>query len=106
MSQAEQEVQRMLAEGIITAEEANSLLTALGPQITEVSQSAADTQIKPENPLVESSPYLTDNRLPEQLNPFRHIWQIPFFIAVATLLVTGIGLALMYQTGDQVVYIG
>ncbi len=100
MSEAEKQILRMLEEGRISAEEANQLLTAIGPE-HEVGNVAGETVLMPviDSEDIEKPPFNGDR--------FRNrFWRIPFFIALGSLLISAIGLALMYQASGQVAFIG
>ena len=100
MGEAEKQILRMLEEGRISAEEANQLLTAIGPE-HEVGTVAGETVLTPviDSEDVDEPPFNADR--------FRNrFWRIPFFIALGSLLVSAIGLTLMYQAAGQVAFIG
>jgi hypothetical protein len=99
MSEAEDQILNMLSEGKITAEEANLLLSAL-----ETDRSAA---------IIAGDPVLTsqvvgdaEKNIPPDMTRFQQFLRIPLMIAVGSLLLSGLGLALMYQAAGQVALIG
>lgn len=105
MGEAENRILKMLEEGRITAEEADQLLSAIGPG-QSTSQVAGDTIIRDAIPSAgweEEAGY----QPPVELNKFRHrFWRIPFLVALASLVLSTLGLILMYQSAGQVAFIG
>jgi hypothetical protein len=99
MGEAESKVLQMLEDGSITAEEAETLLAAIGQE--ERGTGYVDGEnITPDMP--KAVPYET----PPERTRFRRFWKIPFFIAAGSLLLSAFGLALMYQSAGQVALIG
>lgn len=99
MSEAEDQILNMLSEGKITAEEANTLLSAL-----ESDRAAG---------IIAGDPVLTsqvvsdaDQNIPPDMSRFQRFLRIPLVIAAGSLLLSGLGLALMYQAAGQVALIG
>jgi len=101
MSEAEDQILKMLEEGRITAEEADQLLSALGP----------DQGVG----IVGGDAVLSEAILPEpagagdeqpDFGRFRGLWRIPFVIAAGSLLLSGLGLAFMYQADERVATLG
>lgn len=100
MGEAEKQILQMLEEGRITAEEANQLLSAIGPE-KEIGNVAGDAVLTPiiDNGEAPEPPLNTDR--------FRNrFWRIPFIIALGSLILSAIGLTLMYQSAGQVAFIG
>lgn len=100
MGEAEKQILKMLEEGRITAEEADKLLAAVGPE-HEVGYVAGETVLMP---AVES-----DNVTQPAFNADRfrnRFWRIPLFIALSSLILSAIGLGLMYQSAGDVAFIG
>lgn len=99
MSEAENKILNMLSEGKISAEEANTLLSAL-----ESDRAAG---------LIAGDPVLTsrvvsdaDQKSPPDMSRFQQFLRIPLMVAGGSLLLSGLGLALVYQAGGQVALIG
>lgn len=101
MSEAHDQILKMLEEGRITAEEADRLLTAVGPE-RSVGQVAGDPVITTQ---LEDEPGPTQADPPEY-GRFRGLWRIPFIIAAGSLLLSGLGLAFMYQADERVATLG
>ncbi|UCG24979.1 MAG: hypothetical protein JSW55_03010 [Chloroflexota bacterium] len=101
MSEAQDQILKMVEEGAITAEEADRLLAALGPE-QSVETVAGDLVVAdlPQPETVESS------GPPPDFNRFRRFWRIPFIIAAGSLLLSGLGLAFMYQADEGVATLG
>ncbi|HSG16332.1 MAG TPA: hypothetical protein VLE70_08420 [Anaerolineae bacterium] len=101
MSEAQDQILKMVEEGTITAEEADRLLAALGPE-QSVETVAGDLvvadlpQLEPAESTAQSPNY----------NRFRRFWRIPFVIAAGSLLLSGLGLAFMYQADEGVATLG
>lgn len=99
MGEAEEKILAMLAEGTITAEEAEELLSVLATEnqaesVTgEVVATAEIQDAKPHSP-------------PPDLSRFRRWWRIPLLIAVGSAIISGAGLILMYQSTEQVALLG
>ena len=101
MSEAEDQILNMLEEGKITAEEANKLLAVLGPE-QSVATVAGDAVVS-DMPEYKSGEAPTE---PPNYSRFRRFWRIPFVIAAGSLLLSGLGLAFMYQAGERVATLG
>ena len=101
MSEAEDQILKMLEEGKITAEEANKLLAVLGPE-QSIGTVAGDVVISG-MPEYESSETQAE---PPNYSRFRRFWRIPFIIAAGSLLLSGLGLAFMYQADERVATLG
>jgi len=101
MNEAQDQILRMLEEGKITAEEADKLLAVLGPD-QGVGTVAGDVVIteEPETGSGQSSYQRPD------YSRYQTLWHIPFFIAAGSLLLSGLGLALMYQADERVATLG
>ena len=99
MGEAERHILQMLEQGSISAEEAEKLLAAIGPEDDQSSDAGYQviTQDIPEAEPYESAP---------DMNKFRRFWRIPFLVAAGSLLLSTVGLALMYQSAGQVALIG
>ncbi len=96
VGQAEQQILQMLSDGIISAEEAGKLLEALKSQ-------GADPIIidddAPHGDALEGeiiTPLSTQP--PPELSRYRRFWLIPFLIAIGSILLSGMGLYLLYQS--------
>lgn len=99
MGEAEERILQMLENGSITAEEAEKLLAALNAE-SNVVESEAQQVITPD--LAEETTY---NPQPA-LSRFRHYWRIPFIVALGSLILSFVGLTLMYQSSSQVALLG
>jgi hypothetical protein len=87
-----QRVLRMLSDGVITAEEANELLNALGGR-------------SPDRPPREAGPSLSGvvaDRPPPGLKLFRRLWQAAIFVAAGCLIFGAVGLTLLYAAASEV----
>jgi hypothetical protein len=99
MGEAEERILEMLAGGTITAEEADELLAVLAaddesePVTGEIVGAAEIQDAKPHSP-------------PPDLSRFRRWWRIPLFVAIGSAIISGAGLALMYQSSEQVALLG
>jgi hypothetical protein len=94
----------MLEEGKITAEEADQLLAAIGPErrASQVAGKLVITDAPEQNPgVADAEP--ADYR---SYGSFRGLWRIPFIIAASSLLLSGLGLAFMYQADERVATLG
>jgi hypothetical protein len=101
MSEAEDQILKMLEDGRITAEEADQLLSALGPE-QSVGIVAGDAVISSPVP-----PELEDSQGDRpDFDRFRGLWLIPFIIAAGSLLLSGLGLAFMYQADESIAALG
>lgn len=96
MGQAEQQILQMLSDGIISADEARNLLEALKSQRTDPIIIDADTTSEDvlEGDII--TPRSTEP--PPELSRYRRFWLIPFLIAVGSILLSGMGLFLLYQS--------
>ena len=101
MSEAQDQILKMLEEGTITAEEADRLLAALGPE-QSVETVAGDLIV---TGVPESEPAESTSQ-PPNYGRYRRFWRIPFIIAAGSLLLSGLGLAFMYQAEEGVATLG
>lgn len=99
MGEAEEQILRMLSEGVISAEEAGKLLDAIGPE-------DAVTTVAGEPVLTSGTETASEHHLPPDFRRLRRRWQVPLLIAGGTLLLSTIGLALLYQSEGDVAFIG
>jgi hypothetical protein len=99
MSEAQDQILKMLEEGTITAEEANKLLAVLEPDVETV---AGDVIIN-DTPAYETGEAQIES---PDYGRFRRFWRIPFIIAAGSLLLSGLGLAFMYQSDERVAALG
>lgn len=99
MNEAEQRVLQMLEEGLITAEEASNLLAALGPGEKAKLVGGDAVVVQDRAPAEPKGP-------PPELQRYRRMWAIPLFIAVGSLILSGLGLFLMYQSAEDVAALG
>ena len=95
MGQAEQQILQMLSEGVISAEEAGKLLEALKTPAPEPSF----YDVNPTQDEVLEGEIITplSTTPPPELSRYRRFWLIPFLIAVGSILLSGMGLFLLYQ---------
>lgn len=101
MSEAEDQILKMLEEGRITAEEADKLLSALGPE-QSVGIVGGDAVLSSPMP-----PEPEDSHIDRpDFDRFRGLWFIPFIIAAGSLLLSGLGLAFMYQADESIATLG
>jgi len=99
MGEAEDRILEMLSEGTITAEEAEELLAVLDSDDLEEPTSAGvieGVEVQDAKP----------HSAPPDLSRFRRWWRIPLFIAAISAVISGAGLVLMYQAGDQIAVFG
>jgi len=96
VGQAEQQILQMLSDRIISAEEAGKLLEALKSQETDPIIVNADTPHKDALEGEIITPLSTQP--PPELSRYRRFWLIPFLIAISSLLLSGVGLFLLYQS--------
>ena len=89
----------MLADGSITADEAHDLLSAVG----ESGGSGEASDYAMAEPKSESEKI---QEIQPGLQRFRRLWRVPFYIAVGALLLSGLGLYLMYRSTADVAAIG
>ncbi len=101
MSEAQNHILKMLEDGKITAEEADKLLAVLGPE-----QSAATVAGDPVITDLPQSETDQTHSEPVDYARFGHMWRVPFLIAAGSLLLSGLGLALMYQADQRVATLG
>ena len=101
MSEAEDQILKMLEEGKITSEEANKLLAVLGPE-QSVGTVAGDVVV---TDIPEYDTGETQTETPDY-SRFRRFWRIPFVIAAGSLLLSGLGLAFMYQADERIAALG
>ena len=97
MSEAQDQILKMLEEGRITAEEAEQLLAAIGPE-QEVGLVAGDAILTGPDEAKPTGAYRDE----PDYGRFRGLWRIPFFMAAGSLLLSGLGLAFMYQADERV----
>lgn len=101
MNEAHDQILKMLAEGRITAEEADRLLTAVGPadDAALVATEAMAAEGLDDEPIAAYAK-------PPDYHRYRGVWRIPFIIAAGSLLLSGWGLAFMYQADERVATLG
>jgi hypothetical protein len=99
MGEAEDRILEMLADGTISADEAQELLSVLAADdqdslgSSEVIESMEVQDAKPHTP-------------PPELSRFRRLWRIPLFVAAGSAVISGAGLILMYQASEQIALLG
>jgi hypothetical protein len=96
VGQAEQQILQMLSDGIISAEEAGRLLEALKSQGVDPIIIDADAQHGDALEGEIITPVSTQP--PPELSRYRRFWLIPFLIAISSILLSGMGLFLLYQS--------
>ncbi|GMQ79479.1 MAG: hypothetical protein BMS9Abin02_2076 [Anaerolineae bacterium] len=96
MGQAEQQILQMLSDGIISAEEAGNLLEALKSQGTD--PIIIDANAPPGETLEGEIITPLSTQPPPELSRYRRFWLIPFLIAIGSILLSGLGLFLLYQS--------
>ena len=90
---ARQQVLQMLQDGKLTAAQAQELLAAL--------ESPPEPQANKQEPVLTGD-VIQPGELPD-MDRFRQFWQYPFFIALAALILVGLGLRSQYQSSDGAV---
>jgi hypothetical protein len=100
MDESRDRVLNMLQEGKISAEEAAELLEAL-----DAADGPTPEPVAPES-VVQPVNYSVRADLPPDLARFRRYWQIPFFGALALLILTGLWLRSLYRSSDGSVTLG
>jgi hypothetical protein len=100
MSEAQDQILKMLEEGKISAKEADNLLAAIGPEedVSLVAGEAVVTSAWEEEPDTPPDP--------PDYGRYRNMWRIPFIIAAGSLLLSGLGLAFMYQDDTRIAALG
>lgn len=111
MNEAQRQVLKMLQEGVITAEEANRLLAALGapgapdappmetpPPAGDALPTLATVDALPSAPDLEFGPAAADPAAPD-LEHFRRFWQVPFVVALGLLVASGLCMTATYSGG-------
>jgi hypothetical protein len=96
MNEARQKILQMLEDGIINAQEASRLLEALAgaPEAGEIE---AESPVSPEPSENKESGVPVES---PDMDRLRQFWQIPFFVSVGVLTLSGIGLGAVYATTE------
>lgn len=102
MNEAERQILQMVENGVITAEEADKLLAALGPD-DQVSTVAGEA-VKSSSPYGEEGRERPDHA--PELDRFRGFLGIPLMIAAGSLIISGLGLFLLYQSTGEIAALG
>ena len=102
MSEARKQILQMLEDGKVTADQAMELLQALAPAETEdIDHYETDAYVIE---TAEKMEPLTGEVIqpaePPNLDRYRRFWQIPFFVSLGALIVSGLGLRSLYQASD------
>ncbi len=92
MSEAKKQILQMLQDGKVTADQAMELLQA----VTPTGESETFDSEEPE-PLTGD---IIQPSAPPDMGRFRQFWQIPFFIALGALIVSGLGLRSLYRSSE------
>lgn len=95
MSSERQKILEMLENGLITAGEASDLLEALSGDSGGASQetyAGAESEFVHEGVVVNPS----GTEIPPDMDRIRGFWQYPFYVAVAVLTLSGLGLYGIY----------
>jgi hypothetical protein len=109
MGESEQQILKMLSDGIITADEASKLLRTMNPNAEEL-DSAPKGQSEGDPPgdqeVLEGEIITPGSRQPPpELLQIRRYWYIPTFIAAGSFILSGAGLFLLYQS-DNPAFLG
>ena len=91
MGDERKRVLQMLEDGTITTDDANKLLAALEAD-EEPKDFASD--IRPEARFTSAPPDSPD------MERFHRFWQIPFFVAIGVLVLSGLGLSSAYNAAN------
>jgi hypothetical protein len=98
MGESEQQILKMLSDGIITADEASNLLRTMNPN-TEGQDAAPEGEPFSDQEVLEGEIITPGSRQPPpELLRIRRYWYIPTLIAVGSLVLSGAGLFLLYQS--------
>jgi len=92
--EARNQILQMVQDGVVTAEQAQELLQALG--------SSSDNP-SPDEPSPVLIGEVVQPEPPPDMDRFRRFWQYPFFIALSALLLAGLGLRSLYQSSEGTV---
>ncbi len=102
MGESEQQILKMLSDGIITADEASELLRTMKPNAEEqdaATEGAPDGEQSGYQEVLEGEIITPGSRQPPpELLQIRRYWYIPTLIAVGSLIFSGAGLFLLYQS--------
>lgn len=99
MGEEEDRILQMLAEGRITAEEAETLLEAISrPPVVETGSG----NLTVDDEIQEARPHTP----PPDLSRFRRWWRTALFIVAGSAVLSGSGLVLMYQSREPVTLLG
>jgi hypothetical protein len=105
----------MLQDGKITADQAMELLAAMEPvaeamtlsaqaeAAAEESEATTEETILRENPAVLMGDVIKPGVATPDMDRLRRFWQAPFFIALGTLILTGLALRSLYQASNGAV---
>lgn len=99
MSEARRQILQMLQEGKVTADQAMELLQALEPSEQIPALTGADVE-----DVEDIGEALTGEVIqpaePPDMERYRRFWQIPFFIAIGAVIISGLGLRSLYRSAD------
>lgn len=98
MQEERQQILQMLQDGKITTDQAMVLLQAVAE-----SGEGADTVGVESEPLTGE---IVNPELPPDMGRFRRFWQVPFFAALALLIVFGFWLRALYQNSAGAISLG
>ena len=99
MSEERRRILQMIQDGTLSAAEAMELLEALDEDDGAVETAVVSAYSQPlAGDIVSSNP--------PNLDRYRHFWKIPFLIAFAFLILTGLWLRSIYQSGEGAITLG
>ena len=99
MSEERRHILQMIQDGTLSAEEAMDLLAALDEDDGEVDTAVDVVYSQPlEGDILETNP--------PNMEKYRNFWKLPFIIALAFLLITGLWLRSLYQSSEGAINFG
>lgn len=109
MSEERQQILQMLQAGAITADQAMDLLEALEssepPQLEEPDSQDTAAPEPDYGPALEGD-VIHPQEPPPNMDRFRRFWQIPFFICLGFLMISGLWLRSIYQASEGAISLG
>jgi hypothetical protein len=94
MSEEKQQILQMLQDGEVTSDQAMELLQAL-----ELSDEFDAENAEGEDEAVLVGEVLEPSQSPD-MDRYRRFWQIPFFITLGALILSGLGLRSLYRSSE------